>query len=328
MSINSLGVRKKVVGVLRGGPSHEYEVSLGSGSHILKNLPDMFVGKDIFISRDGDWHVGGIRQSPDKILRDVDVIWNALHGKYGEDGKVQHLLEYHRMPYTGSQSLASALAMNKHLTRKTLVSQGFKMPIATVVHPKDNTYENLFELFRTFPQPSIIKPVSGGSSIGITVALQFEDFKKGIEKAFLHGGAALIEEYIRGREVTCVVVDDRDGGGSYALFPIEILRDKNAHYFDYDLKYKDSREHLCPSELSPEEKLSIQNFAVDAHHHLGLRHYSSADFIVSPNRGIYLLEVNALPGLTEKSLLPQTLKATGTHISDFIEHIISLAIKK
>jgi len=328
MSTDVLNARKKIVGVLRGGPSHQYDVSLKSGSHVLQNLSDSYQGQDIFITRDGEWHIGGVRRDPEKILRHVDVVWNALHGQYGEDGKVQQILSTLDVPYTGSEAFSSALAMNKHLTRKVLLSKGMKMPIATVILPKENTYKNLFELFRTFPQPSIIKPISGGSSVGITVAHRFEDFKKGIEKAFHHGSNVLIEEYIRGKEITCIVIDESNQKGAYALFPIEITSPTKNYYFDYDLKYINPRAHICPSSLSNEEKLFIQNRAVDAHQLLGLRHYSSADFIVSPQRGTYLLEVNTLPGLAETSLLPQVLLANNTDMREFIDHILSLALKK
>ncbi len=327
MNVFSYTPRKQIVGVIRGGISHEYEESLASGAHVLQNIPQGFVAKDIFISRDGDWHVDGFKKEPGKILHSLDVVWNALHGRFGEDGKVQNILSKFGIPFTGSEALPSALTVNKNLARKRLIPHGFKMPFAITLTPKQNTYETLFELFRTFPQPSIIKSISNGASVGVTYADTFINFKQGIERAFLFGEGVLIEEYIPGREVTCVVVDDLSKEGSYALHPLEARRPTGFKFMTREAR--NTPDSFVPGDfLSQNEILFIQNLALKAHHRLGLRHYSSADFIVSPRRGIYLLEVDALPHLTPHAHIARALTHADSQMSDFVEHILTLALKK
>ena len=149
------------VGVLRGGPSQEYDISLKTGAHVLKNIPEGYEPVDIFISRNGEWHVGGRIKTPDKIIPHIDVVFNALHGEYGEDGKVQNILQTFGTPFTGSRSFSSALGMNKNLSKALFRYHNLKTPEYIVLHPKDNTYRSLISIFQSFPQPSVIKPVSG-----------------------------------------------------------------------------------------------------------------------------------------------------------------------
>src|SRR3989344_7062342 len=158
------------VGVLRGGPSSEYEVSLKTGGQVLKHLPDKYHSHDILITKDGLWHMAGVPRDPESILKHLDVVFNALHGEYGEDGKVQSILESHNKCYTGSRSLPSAMAMNKELTKKWFKKEGIKTPLSTVVERGEDIKKRAVHLFKTFPQPSIIKPISHGSSFGISVA--------------------------------------------------------------------------------------------------------------------------------------------------------------
>ena len=126
------------IGVLRGGPSSEYDVSLQSGAHVLKHLSETHKPVDIFISRDGAWHVGGVEKSPERILKHMDVVFNALHGTFGEDSKVQDLLNSHDIPYTGSDKLPSAIAMNKWLTKERLKLVGIKTPVAVLIRADDS----------------------------------------------------------------------------------------------------------------------------------------------------------------------------------------------
>lgn len=328
MSQSSPYTKNIKIGVLRGGPSHQYDISLKSGAHVLNNLPSGLNPLDIFISRDGIWHVQGVSREPEKILRNVDVVWNALHGSFGEDGKIQKILKTLGINHTGSDTFGSALAINKNLSRKVLSKHNFKIPFSTVMLPHENTYPNLNELFRSFPQPSIIKPLTGGSSIGVTIAYNFDDFKKGIERALLFSGGALIEEYIHGVEVVCSVIDNQDGTTSYALQPLSIKKsEKNSHY-SFEMKLSDELDYLSDEDLLHEEKKMIQEQAILAHRALGLRHYSSADFIIHPKRGIFILEVNSLPQFTTNSPLSISLKKSGIEFSDFIDHVVALSLKK
>jgi len=318
-----------IVGVLRGGPSSEYDVSLKTGATVLRNLPEPYVPADIFISKDGDWHVAGIARAPERALKGIDVVFNALHGEYGEDGKVQQILEGFAVPYTGSGVLSSALAMNKILAKKTFVNNGIKTPYHMTVRREQMNPSLAREIFMSFPQPSVIKPASGGSSIGVTVAYTIDDLIESLNNAFLYSDSVLIEEYISGREATCGVIDNFREQKIYSLMPTEILDKTNSDIWGYDSKYsQDLHEIRTPGNFSSDEKSQIQAIAKLTHDVLGLRHYSRADFIIHPKRGVYLLEVNTLPGLTETSLFPHALEASGSNLPEFFDHAIQLALNK
>ncbi len=317
-------LRKKIA-VLRGGPSSEYEVSLKTGAEILKNLSDdKYDLSDVCITRDGDWYLKGMKVRPADILPQVDAVFNAMHGEYGEDGKVQRILETFGVPFTGSQSIPSALAMNKMLAKQEFKKGGIKVPIDIVLKRGDY---NVAEIFRTFPIPAIVKPISAGSSVGIGLARTALELQQAIENAFEVSDKVLVEEFIGGREATCGVIDDFRGESIYTLLPVEIRPKSVNNFFDYEAKYSGESEEICPGNFTEEEKGQIQELARQAHQLLGLRHYSRSDFIISPRRGIYLLETNSLSGLTANSLLPVSLKAIGCDLSDFLDHLIQLTEK-
>lgn len=318
---------KIVVGVLRGGPSSEYEVSLKTGASVLAHLPEKYVGHDIFISRDGTWHSQGIPKPLSKIVRKVDVVFNALHGSYGEDGKVQRLLEHFGVPYTGSGPLASAVGMNKMLTKEVYSAHGLKTPQHIFLRKKDAHDAGLVEIFRTFPHPYVVKPSSAGSSVGVSIVRSFPDFKSAVAKALEHSSSVLIEELIKGREATCGVIENFRGEKTYALSPIEIIHPQKNQFFDYEAKYGGESREICPANFTLKVKEEIQNVATLAHNALHLRHYSRSDFIVS-SKGIYILETNTLPGLTPQSLVPKALEAGGTKFPDFLDHLITLALSR
>ena len=318
---------KKRVGVLRGGPSTEYEVSLKTGKSVMDNLADRYDVLDIFIDKDGVWHYLGTPITPDKVFKKVDVIFNALHGAYGEDGTVQKLLDTFGIPYTGSTALASAVGMNKVLSKKIFKNNNLKTPLHTTLSNIDNLEAEIVKLFKSFPMPAVVKPVSGGSSVGTAIAKTLADLEVTVTDALKYGKVALIEEYITGREATCGVVDNFRNEQVYALLPVEIRKPSDSAFFDYKAKYSGQSEEICPGNFTAEEKKIIQNMACEAHQALGLRHYSRSDFIIHPKRGIYILETNTLPGLTGESLLPKSLNAIGCSLPDFLDHLIQLALE-
>ncbi|MFA6095768.1 MAG: D-alanine--D-alanine ligase [Candidatus Paceibacterota bacterium] len=322
-------LRKIRVGVLRGGPSSEYEVSLKTGEEILRHLPkDKYDPIDIFISREGAWHVNGIERTPYDAVHTMDVIVNAMHGEYGEDGKVQAILDHMKVPYTGSTAFASALAMRKDMAKQALKGTDIKTPYWKTLSREEVSAVNLHELFRTIPHPSVIKPVGAGSSVGVSVVMTFAELAAALEKAFAVGDTAIIEEFVEGREATCGVVDHFRGERTYALLPIEIIPADDRGFFDYAAKYEGKSEEICPGNFDHDTRDELQRLARRVHELLGLRHYSRSDFIIHPKRGIYFLEVNTLPGLTSESLLPKSLRAVGSSLPEFLDHIITLAREK
>lgn len=340
-------MRKKIA-ILRGGPSSEYDVSLKTGKAIFEALINDYDIIDVVIDKQGVWHVGGVPKTPGQALQNVDAVFNAMHGEYGEDGKVQQILEQIKVPFTGARALAAALSMNKVKTKEIYKQHGIKTPMHKVLSKPDTDGGLDFQamlIFRNFVMPVVLKPVDKGSSVGVTLARDFQSLKNAMEKLYEISDQILVEEYIQGKEATVGVVDGLRGQKHYPLYPVEIRKPLQDDLFDYNLKYpsfankehqeqneKDKKaaevilkaETICPGNFSKEESEMLQQLAIKAHQILDLRHYSRSDFVVHPRRGIYVLETNALPGLTGDSLLPQSLKVHGVEYKDFLEHILGL----
>ena len=318
------------VGVLRGGPSLEHEVSLKTGESVLRNLPAKYSAKDIFINKEMEWHLDGKPAHHERIFRQVDVVFNALHGEYGEDGKVQQLLESFGVPYTGSGVMASALGMNKILARQAFKNVGLKVPSGFEVVLEKELAEIAKDIFKKMPPPWVIKYPSGGSSVGVSIARNFDDLEGTLEKISSfssNSSKILVEEYIKGREATCGVIDEFRNQKHYALPIVEIIPPAQSGFFSYEAKYGGQTRELCPANFDMPTKRAIEAMAIAAHNAIGGRHYSRSDFIVS-KKGIYILEINTLPGLTAESLLPKALNAVGSSHKELLEHLIGLALAK
>ncbi len=322
---------KTRVAVLRGGPSSEYYVSLKTGGTVLTNLPEKYYGLDVLIDLDGVWYLKGKPEAPESILGKVDVVWNGLHGEYGEDGGVQHLLEAHHIPFTGSTRLASALTFSKRLAKQIVTDAGIKTPYHGVLRREEiSSLEALAEeLYRTFPQPSIIKPLARGSSIGITVATTKDELLPGLQTAFALSDTVLVEEYIEGKEASLGVIEGYRGEKYYALVPTEIRRHPERPFFDFETKYKEAPGHITPGNFSPAEKAELQKLATAVHKLLGLRHYSRSEFIVHPKRGIFFIEADTLPDFHEGiSPFLLSLTAVGATLPHLIDHVLTLALER
>lgn len=323
-------MQRVAVGVLRGGPSSEYEVSLQSGATVLNELDRAkYEPIDIFISRDGTWNRSGKELPISKALQGIDVVFNALHGEYGEDGTVQRILDMFGVPYTGSQSVPSAVAFNKQQAKDALKGSKIKMAqgINLQIGDAGDIESDALDIFKTLPPPWVVKPVSAGSSVGTTVAQDYHALTDALRTISAVHPNILVEEYIRGREATCGVADAFRNEQVYAFFPIEIIPPKGELCWSYESKYNGSSQEICPGNFTEAQKLEIADIARRVHTDMGLRHYSRSDFIVTP-KGIYFLEVNTLPGLTSESLFPKAVKAAGMKLADFFDHLLNLARNK
>ena len=315
------------VGVLRGGPSSEYEVSLNSGNAVLSHLPpDIYDVRDFFIDKKGSWHFKGVEREPSDLMDHMDVAFIALHGEFGEDGGVQRLLDRFGVPYTGSKAFESAITMNKAETKNRVRQLGVKMPRDRIVGVGIDTHEQIRDVMRSLSFPMIVKPVRAGSSVGMSFVRDPDELLEGIRKAFAISSRVLIEEYIEGREATCGVIEQFRGEPLYSLLPIEIIPQNDTRLFDYEAKYSGTTKEVCPANFSSDTSRELERLAKDIHRKLGLRHYSRSDFIVAPD-GVYFLETNTLPGLTEESLLPRSIKAVGSSLPEFLDHVVTLARK-
>ncbi len=256
---------------------------------------------------------------------------NALHGAYGEDGRVQQLLESHNVPFTGSGSLGSAIGMNKPLAKKYFKMHGLLTPEHFIIKREHYSPQMLHKIAVDYPHLRFVKPAAAGSSFGAKViekmsqhvvvnADELQALDRAISEAFEHSNSVMVEEHIKGREATCGILQGLEGeqdGQIFALHPVEVRTSQT----------KDELDFICPGEFTPEEIARIQQAALDAHKALGLRHYSSSDFILN-RKGIYILETDSLPALTPTSRFPKALSVADISLRDFADHIIALAIQK
>ncbi len=317
-----------IVGVLRGGPSNEHTVSLKTGAAMLANLPaSRFSVRDIYIDRAGVWHERGRAIAPERILRQIDLALIALHGAYGEDGQVQRLLERFGVPYAGADSWSARLSMHKVLAQEKAREAGLRTPEYRYLDAQGDLPSAVHEIIRTFSQPVVVKPVSGGSSMGVSVVGGYAPVLAAVEALAADGvPGILVEEYVRGQEATVGVVERLRGEALYALPPIEIVPPEG-DFYSYDAKYSGTTRHDCPGHFSRVQTEELSRAARLMHRALGLRHYSRSDFIVTP-RGVYYLETNALPGLTNDSNLPIALRSVGVPMPEFLSHLANLALTR
>lgn len=317
-----------IVGVLRGGPSREHEVSLKTGAAMIANLPpERYTVRDIYIDKKGVWHDRGRPVSPVKALQAVDVVLIGLHGEYGEDGEVQKLLDTVGMPYAGSDAFGSYLAMHKVLAKKHARDAGITVARDFFIESLDGVENAVREAVRTLSQPVVVKPVRWGSSVGVSIVHGYQPVYDATKRLLEEGaGGVLIEELIRGREATAGVVENLRSEELYALPAIEIIPpDKD--FFSYDSKYSGATREICPALFPRQVNEELAHAAQTMHRALGLKHYSRSDFIVSP-KGVYYLETNTLPGMTTESLMPKSLAAIGVPFPDFLTHLIDLALAR
>ena len=264
----------------------------------------------------GDSGYGEIGKNVIELCRAADIVFLGLHGETGENGKLQAVFDVMGIRYTGSGYLGSALAMNKGLSKQIFTNHGIRMAGGKVYSKAESA-----NIAREFSLPLIVKPISGGSSIGVTKAETPEELQMAIEGALKYEDEILVEAFIEGREFSCGILDDR------ALPLVEII--PNDGFYDYEHKYQAGfTNEVCPAELDEENTKKIQQIALKAHKVLGLSVYSRVDFILGKDGGIYCLEANTLPGMTPTSLIPQEANAVGISYEALCEQIIELSLKK
>ncbi len=259
---------------------------------------------------------GEIGRNVIELCRAADIVFLGLHGETGENGRLQAVFDVLGIKYTGSGYLGSALAMNKGLSKQVFTNNGIRMAKGKVYAKADRA-----GVAADFSLPVIVKPISGGSSIGVTRAQTPAELQEAIDAALKYEDEILVEEFITGREFSCGIL------GETALPIVEII--PNDGFYDYEHKYQAGiTREVCPAELDEETTRKIQQIALKAHKALGLNVYSRVDFILGRDGGIYCLEANTLPGMTPTSLLPQEAGAVGMSYEALCEEIIRLSLKK
>jgi D-alanine-D-alanine ligase len=301
--------------LIAGGKSAEREVSLKSGEQVYQAL-----NKDKYDIRRYD-----PRDDLERLVRDapdLDVALVIMHGRGGEDGTLQGLLDLVGIPYQGSGVLGSALGMNKELSKLLYQQAGLRVSRALFFNKEEAP--SAAEIEAQLGLPVVIKPVNEGSSIGVTKARTVEELTKGLEAAFLYDHRILAEEFLEGVEVTGGVL----GNAKLTALPlVEIIPSDQYDFFDYEAKYKPGAStEICPARVSPEITKKAQKAALTAHRALQCRGYSRTDMIIRDEE-VYVLETNTIPGMTATSLFPQAAQALGLEFPQLLDTLIDLALE-
>jgi len=348
----------KKIWVLCGGPSTEFEVSLSSGQIVCERIRlDEYVVRPVVITRSRRWIIAErvLEQGADRswlatyfkmaadpsstkvgcdvteatarmIGEGVHCAFLALHGQFGEDGAVQGFLETLGIPYTGSGVLASAVAFHKTLSLDIFRGAGLTTPRGIRVDSGTSVSEILEQLHL----PVFVKPVRGGSSVGMSYVEREEDLAPAIELALATDTEALVEEKVEGVEVSCGVLDlVREGSIVSTPLPPTEIRPLESAYFDYEAKYRPGKsKEITPATLPPNIIRRIQSCAIRAHHALGCEGMSRTDMIVREDGEPVVLETNTIPGMTPTSLLPQQAQAIGMSFADFLDALLDHAFQR
>lgn len=294
------------IGVLAGGPSSEREISLSSGKAVFKAFSDRGYNV-VFIDITTEDCKEQIRASGAK------AVFIAMHGRFGEDGQIQSLLDEMGIAYTGSKTAASKLAMDKIESRAIFEKKNIPVPKYKIFRK-----ENSSSLDGIGP-PLVVKPSHEGSSIGLSVVTHMSELEQAMERAFSYDDDILIEEYIKGREITVGILNDEP------LPVIEIVPKKGL--YDYESKYTTGlTEYLIPAPIDPDFYNRAQELGLAAHKALGCRYFSRVDMRLDNKLGPIVLEVNTIPGLTATSLLPKAAAACGIDFATLCEKIMESAL--
>lgn len=338
-----MGGRRPVVLVFMGGESAEHDVSLRSGAAVARNLPEAgFEPVPVVVTREGRYafppaedlgRVDGAVDLGDAVNRIRDLspacAFIAMHGPYGEDGRVQALCDLMHVPYVGSDVTGSAVAMDKWLAKSVYRSAGIPTPQAVLVDRRafvEAPDRVLDEIERTLGLPCIVKTTRLGSSVGVGVAHDRDALGSWIDEALQYGGA-FCEAYHPGRELTVPVLEDPDTGEPAALPVIEIVVKGPSRFFDYTSKYDPAlADEVCPALIPDDLAREVRDLAIQAHRALMLRGFSRTDFLVD-DRGVWTLETNTIPGLTEVSLFPKAARVAGMTFADLVRVLVQGAMR-
>jgi D-alanine-D-alanine ligase len=311
----TMSTEKLNLALLAGGKSGEREVSLKGAEGVVQALdPDKYNVKRFDPATD----LAKLAAEAESI----DAAFILLHGPLGEDGTVQGFLDLLDIPYQGSGVLGSAIAMDKNLAKILYRNNGLTVPGWVMATHNDITDPG--KILAQLDLPLVIKPANQGSSLGMTIARKPDDIGSGLKKAFAIDDKVMVEQFIKGREITGGVIGNHE---LTALPLVEIIPGDQYDFFDYEAKYQPGAStEICPAELDNEITAKAQQFALTAHRALQLRGYSRTDMIVNDN-GIYVLETNTIPGMTPTSLLPQAAAKAGLDFPALLDRLIELALE-
>lgn len=310
--------KKECVAVVMGGPSKEREISFMTGNAVVQALQEK------------GYNAVPVDLDPAMLPQQLDrcgatVVFNAVHGMYGEDGRMQGILEMINMPYTGSGVLSSALSMDKVYSKRMFQAQNIPTPKCLFVTANEKK-DTVKEILEKFALPVVVKPAAQGSSIGVEIVKNKEDLAVALKDAFSYGQEIVIEEFIKGQEIAAGIMETPAGAVAMPL----VLIEPHSGAYDFKSKYtKGATVYTVPAPLTSESTQKVQAVALAAYKSLGCRGVARADILLTSMGEALVLEINSVPGMTSTSLIPKAAAAMGITFPDLCEQILKTAtIKK
>lgn len=313
----------KRVGILRGGISPEYSISLKTGGAVQQALHEAgFEAIDMLLDKEGVLHIKSIPADLEKAQSSVDYIWNALHGEFGEDGKVQGLLDGYGIPYSGSGVIASAQAFNKKVAKERAESLGIKTPASILVMPdgEESVADITSRIYKTMAPPWVVKPLSGGSSVHTFFAFTPLDLSQMVEESISHNQPFLVEQYISGTEVAVGVIDEFRNKKEYVL-PVVDIASPSRGVLSHEMRHSGSYNE-GDSRLRADERQRLSELAQELHRSLGAKDYSQSEFIVDHFGKIWFLETDTHPALHSEAPFYKALEAVGATLTEFVKSVL------
>lgn len=305
--------KEDLVAVVLGGPSEEAAISRITGAAIATAL------------REAGYNAKELELEPKTLIAQLEAmgakaVFNAVHGKYGEDGRLQSILEAAAIPYTGSGVLASAVGMDKVATKRFLQSAKISTPKCTILNKKDLDQDTIERaLLADFDLPMVIKAATQGSSIGVVIVHEKEQILPALEECFKYSKQVLVEEYIRGKELTVGIMEEEEGP---VALPVIWIAPHSGEY-DFHSKYtKGATDYHCPAPLTVAVTRKVQALALATYKVLGLKGVARVDVMLDYNDQAYVLEANTVPGMTGTSLVPKAAAAVGISFPELCEKIL------
>ena len=308
------------LGLIYGGKSYEHDVSIKSKNSFINNINKKYEVSEIYVDKEGNWYKDGkILENIIEYLKKMDIIFPLIHGNIGEDGKLQGLLETFNVKYVGSNTISSALAMDKGFCKIILDKYNIKQVPYLIIDKKSK----IKEIIEKFTFPIIIKPANGGSSIGITVAHNTKELIKALNNAFKYDKKVVVEKYITARELEIGIINNN------GIITSSVGEIKSNGFYDYESKYIKNTEVIVNTNLKKETILKIKETARNVFKILECSDFARCDFLYDEyNDELYFNEINTIPGFTEISMFPKLFINDGYTYTEIIDIIIKSAKKR
>jgi D-alanine-D-alanine ligase len=326
---------KKTILLLAGGDTNEREVSLKTGQSIYDAIDKEIytvvrsdvTSRGVFIVDEGGAKKDyGLKELVERFA--IDFVYIALHGRFGEDGHIQALLDTAGLSYNGSGLLASAIAFDKDMCYRLMLAEGVEFPAYVRIEMGSESQENIQKIITDeIDYPCVVKPNTSGSSVGVSIVRHESDLKKALENAWEHDTAALVQACIQGKELTCGVMGNT-GQTELEALPVVEIKPHEGKFFDYQEKYsQEGAQEVCPAQIAEELTKRVQEVSLHVHEALGCRGLTRSDFMFDEEtQTVYFLEINTLPGQTKTSLCPKEAKAAGMSYEEFVQKQIELGM--